>query len=159
VKRAEAMTVSIRQITVDDAEQVARLYAQSAAHLRALGDPTDFRFDADVYRRDGFGARRAFSGVVAVLDDALVGYLLYTFGYDTDRAKRNLFVIDLGVDEQLRGRGIGKALMERATSICRSAGGGELVWAVYERNTSALEFYRRVGGETITELQFMTLGV
>lgn len=154
-----AMNPSIRPITPDDAEHIERLYAQSAAHLRSLGDRTDFRFNAQAYRRDGFGDRPAFSGIVAVLDDEPMGYLLYDFGYDTDRAMRYLVVIDLAVDEQVRGRGIGKALMERAATICRVAGGGELFWAVYQQNTSALEFYEGLGAQAITELRFMTLGV
>jgi ribosomal protein S18 acetylase RimI-like enzyme len=153
------MHLSIRPIAPDDAESVERLYAQSAAHLRSLGDQTDFRFSADVYRRDGFGDRPAFSGVIAVLDEEPVGYLLYTLGYDTDGAMRFLFVIDLAVDEQVRGRGIGRALMERAAAICRDAGGGLLFWAVYAKNQLALEFYRRLGAEAITEGQFMTLTV
>lgn len=154
------MNLSIRPIVPDDAEHIERLYAQSAAHhVQLLGNQSDFRFNAHVYRRDGFGDQPAFSGLVAVLDDEPKGYLLYTVGYDPDRAMRNVFVIDLTVDEQVRGRGIGKALMERAAAICRAAGGGELVWAVYERNTSALAFYEGLGAEAITELRFMTLGV
>jgi ribosomal protein S18 acetylase RimI-like enzyme len=147
----------IRPIAPEDAESVERLYAQSAAHLRSLGDPTDFRFSADAYRRDGFGDRPAFSGVIAVLDEQPVGYLLYTLGYDTDGAMRFLFVIDLAVDEQLRGRGIGRALMDRAAAICRDAGGGLMFWAVYAKNELALEFYRRLGAEPVTDGQFMTL--
>lgn len=151
--------LSIRPITREDAASVERLYAQSAAHLRSLGDQTDFRFTADVYRRDGFGERPAFSGIIAVLDGEPAGHLLYTLGYDTDGAMRFLFVIDLVVDEQARGRGIGKALMERAAALCRGSGGGLMFWAVYAKNQLALDFYRRLGAEAITEGLFMTLAV
>ena len=151
--------LSIRPITRDDAEAVARLYAQSAAHLRSVGDQTDFRFTAETYRRDGFGERPAFSGIIGELDGEPAGMLLYTFGYDTDGAMRFLFVIDLAVDEQARGRGIGKALMERAAALCRDGGGGLMFWAVYAKNQLALDFYRGLGAETITEGVFMTLAV
>ena len=151
--------LSIRPITADDAESVERLYAQSAAQLRSVGDQTDFRFSADVYRRDGFGDRPAFSGIIAVLDAKPAGYLLYTLGYDTDGAMRFLFVIDLAVDEQVRGRGIGRALMEQAAAICRDAGGGLLFWAVHAKNQLALEFYRRLGAQPVTDGLFMTLPV
>jgi ribosomal protein S18 acetylase RimI-like enzyme len=153
------VSLFIRPITVDDAESVERMYAQSAAHLRSLGDQTDFRFNAAAFRRDGFGDRPAFSGVIAVLDEKPVGYLLYTLGYDTDGAMRFLFVIDLAVDEQMRGRGIGRALMDRAAAICRDAGGGLLFWAVYAKNQLALEFYRRLGAQPVTDGRFMTLAV
>ena len=71
----------------------------------SLGDRTDFRFSAEAYRRDGFGDRPAFSGIIAVLDGQPAGYLLYSLGYDTDGATRFLFVIDLAVDE-LKKRGV-----------------------------------------------------
>jgi GNAT superfamily N-acetyltransferase len=154
------LTLSIRPIAPDDGEIIEKLYQQSVAVLRSLGDSSDFRFSARVYRRDGFGDRPAFSGVVAVLDEKLVGYLLYTFGYDTDQSIRNLFVVDLCVDEVVRGRGIGKALMERAAEICRRTGGGELVWAVHAKNHAAIAFYRQLGADFIVDdLRFMTLGV
>lgn len=149
----------IRPITREDAAAVERLYAQSAAHLRSVGDRTDFRFNAEIYRRDGFGERPAFSGIVAVLDGEPVGHLLYTLGYDTDGAARFLFVIDLAVDEQARGRGIGRALMEQARALCRDAGGGLMFWSVYRNNQLALDFYRGLGAEAITEGVFMTLPV
>ena len=149
----------VRPITPDDAASVERLYAQSAAHLRSIGDQTDFRFDAEAYRRDGFGDRPAFSGMVAVLDGNVVGHLLYTFGYDTDAAARFLFVIDLAVDEQARRRGVGRALMQRAAALCREAGGTSLFWAVHGNNELALGFYRGLGAERITHAHFMTLDV
>jgi ribosomal protein S18 acetylase RimI-like enzyme len=151
--------LSIRQLAPADAADMERLYGQSAAHLRALGDPTDFQFNGDIFRRDGFGPRAAFSGVGAVLDGRLVGYLLYTFGYDTDRAVRYLFVIDLLVDGQARRQGVGKALMAKAATLCREAGGSELFWAVHQRNEMALSFYRKLEAEEVTDLRFMRLKV
>ncbi|MCA9995037.1 MAG: GNAT family N-acetyltransferase [Anaerolineales bacterium] len=150
---------AIRPIQREDAPEMARLHAQSAAYLRALGDDTDFQFNAQIYLRDGFGDNPAFSGFCAVLGNQLVGYLLYNWGYDTDRALRYLFIIDLLVDEQQRQSGIGKALMNHAAAFCREMGGAELFWAVYDKNELALNFYNRLGAEEITDLRFMRLKV
>lgn len=149
------MTLIIRPATLDDAEAVGQLMAQSADYLRVLGDTTDFKFTAESYRRDGFGPNPAFVGLVAAVDDEIVGHLLYHFGYDTDRAMRLLHVIDLMIRQDKRGQGIGKALMLRAAEICREAGTSEMVWAVYKPNRSAAEFYERLGAEYIEELYFM----
>ena len=154
-----ANNLIIRSATIADAFSVGQLYAQSAAYLRNLGDTTDFQFNAQVYLRDGFGANPAFVGIVALLDQQMVGYLLYNFGYDTDRALRYLFVLDLLVDENCRGHGIGRALMGRAAEICREQGGAELFWAVYAKNKAALAFYQRLGAEELSDLCFMTLKV
>ena len=153
------MSVSIRPLTAQDATDVEALHDQLVAHHRSLGDETEFRFDATTYLRDGFGENPAFRGIGAVLDGELVGYLLYAFEYDTDRASRYLFVLDLLVDEAARHRGIGRALMNSASSLCREAGGRDLVWAVHEKNEAALTFYRRLGAEEISELRFMRLPV
>ena len=149
----------IRPIQLEDADEMARLHAQSAAYLRALGDDTDFQFNAQRYRQDGFGDNPAFSGFCAVLGHHLIGYLLYNWVYDTDRALRYLFVIDLLVDEAWRQSGIGKALMNHAATVCREAGGAELFWAVYDKNEMAFAFYNRLGAETIKDLRFMRLKV
>ena len=153
------MSFTLRPLTLDDAEAVAALYQQSAAYLRALGDDTDFQFSAQVYRRDGFGPQAAFAGLGAVLDEHLVGYLLYNFGYDTDRAMRYLCVLDLLVDEAHRRKGIGQALMQHVAVICRAAGGQELCWAVYAKNEAALRFYHRLGAEEIADLRYMRLAI
>ena len=150
---------TIRPIAPEDAERVGRLYAQSAAHLRSLGDQTEFRFTADAFRRDGFGKAAAFSGIVALVDGEVAAHLLYTFGYDTDSATRFMFVIDLAVDECFRRRGLGRALMQRAATICRDGGGGFLFWAVYAANQLALDFYRDLGAESVNGGVFMTLAV
>ena len=149
------MTLIIRPATLDDAEAVGQLMAQSADYLRALGDTTDFKFTAETYRRDGFGPNPAFAGLVAVVEGEIAGHLLYHFGYDTDRAMRLLDVIDLMVRQDKRGQGIGKALMLRAAEICREASVSEMVWAVYKPNRSAAEFYERLGAEYIEDLYFM----
>lgn len=149
------MTLTIRPAVPGDAPSIGQLMAESAAYLRALGDTTDFKFTAETYLRDGFGPNSAFSGLVAVVDGEVVGHLLYHFGYDTDRAMRLLYVIDLMVRENRRSQGIGKALMLQAAKLGREAGVSELVWAVYKPNKLAAEFYERLGAEYIDDLYFM----
>src|SRR5512135_721585 len=104
------MNVSIRQSTADDAEAIGRLAAEFQAYLRSLGDKTRFDWGASKYLRDGFGENPAFEGLVAETESGVVGYLLYHFGYDTERGQRLMHVIDLYVRESFRRRGIAKAL-------------------------------------------------
>lgn len=145
----------IRAATASDAAAVGELAQQLAAYLRSLGDPTDFRFNAEAYLRDGFGPQPAFAGLVAEVAGRVVGYLLYHFGYDTDRAVRLLHVIDLYVHEDGRGQGVGGALMRAAVQRCREAGGRELFWAVYAPNQLAATFYERLGARYTKDLKFM----
>jgi GNAT superfamily N-acetyltransferase len=149
------VNATIHTATVDDADAIGELAKEFSVYLRALGDRTPIEFTAEAYRRDGFGPHAAFSGLVAELDDEVVGYLLYHFGYDTDRAMRLMFVIDLYVQETKRRRGIGEALMRVAAQICREAGGRELIWSVFMPNKLAFQFYERLGARYVQELKFM----
>jgi GNAT superfamily N-acetyltransferase len=146
----------IRPATPDDAAAIGQLAADFADYLRGLGDTTNFQFSAETYLRDGFGPNPAFAGIVAESGGQVIGYLLYHFGYDVDRATRLLHVIDLYVREDRRSQGAGRALMAEAARICRAGGGSELFWAVYIPNTLAARFYERLGAHWIEDLKFMT---
>src|SRR5215813_13326382 len=115
------MAFTIRPALAGDAQSVGRLAGDFADYLRSLGDPTEFKLTAEAYLRDGFGPSPAFSGLAAEETGRVIGYLLYHFGYDSDRAARNLHIADLYVDRPARKRGVGKALMVRAASIARDA--------------------------------------
>lgn len=153
------MPLIIRACIPEDAPEIERLYLQSVAHLQSLGDTDDFLFSAEVYVRDGFGANPAFAGLVAEAGEQLLGYLLYQMNYDTDAAARSLFILDLAVDEAARRQGVGRALMDAAADLCRSLGGSELVWAVYNKNQLAFDFYLSLGAKPLTELTWMHLAV
>jgi ribosomal protein S18 acetylase RimI-like enzyme len=152
------MALTIRAAAVADAESVGKLARQFAGYLRSLGDTTDLRFTSETYLRDGFGSKPSFAGLVAEIDGKVIGYLLYHFGYDSDSATRNLHIVDLYVDLEVRKRGAGRALMTAAARIAREGGAQELVWAVYNVNASATAFYERLGAQRITDLFFMKLG-
>lgn len=147
----------IRDITPDDAEPLARMWADFGRYLRNLGDTDEQNFGIDAILRDGFGPDPAFSGIIAERDGKPCGYLLYHFGYDIDRAMRLMFVIDLWVDTPARRHGIGRALMREAAARCRARGAGELLWAVFTPNRLAIDFYERLGAEFLKSLKFMHL--
>jgi ribosomal protein S18 acetylase RimI-like enzyme len=147
----------IRDITPEDAEPLARMWADFSRYLRALGDTDEQNFGVDAILRDGFGPDPAFSGIIAEREGTPCGYLLYHFGYDVDRAMRLMFVIDLWVDTAARRHGIGRALMAEAAARCRARGGRELLWAVFAPNRLAIDFYQRLGAEFLKSLKFMHL--
>ncbi len=145
----------IRAAMADDAEAIGELARQFAVYLRLLGDTTNFQFDAGTYLRDGFGPNPALSGLVVEIDGQVIGYLLYYFGYDVDRAIKLLHIADLYVHERARINGVGRALMREAANICRQKGGTELEWAVFASNKLAAEFYERLGAEYIDDMKYM----
>jgi GNAT superfamily N-acetyltransferase len=147
----------IRHCEPADAKAVGALALEFQSYLRSLGDQTEFAWGAAEFLRDGFGDHPAFEGLVAEVDSGIVGYLLYDFGYDTDRGQRLLYVIDLYVAEACRRQGIGRALMDRAVQMGRARGAELLLWPVYEPNKLAVRFYEKLGARPIEGLRFMSL--
>jgi ribosomal protein S18 acetylase RimI-like enzyme len=149
----------IRPALACDAQSIGNLARQFASYLSELGDLTDFKLTTHAYLRDAFGTKPGFAGLVAEDQGKVIGYLLYHFGYDSDRAARNMHVVDLYVDRAARNQGVGKALMARAAGIARETGADEMIWSVYQSNTIAATFYQKLGAQRITNVFFMKLSV
>jgi len=151
------MPFTIRAARADDAFAIGALARQFADYLRGLGDTSEFRLTAEAYLRDGFGQNPAFAGLVAEADGRVIGYLLYHFGYDSDRAARTLDIADLYVEQTRRNQGVGGALMTHVADVARKAGAEEMVWAVYHANDLATRFYERMGAHRLTDIFLMKL--
>jgi len=149
----------IRAARAEDAFSVGALARQFAEYLRDLGDTSEFRLTAETYLRDGFGEKPAFFGLVAEAEGHAIGYLLYHFGYDSDRAARTLDIADLYVERTQRNQGIGRALMTHAAEIAHDAGAEEMVWAVFHANDLAAGFYESIGAQRVRDIFLMRLNL
>ena len=67
--------------------------------------------------RDGFGAEPKFRCVIAEWDQTPVGFALYFYNYSTFQGRPGIYLEDLFVDPQFRGKGIGKALLLHLAQI------------------------------------------
>lgn len=153
------MSLTIRNLTAEDADAVIAMNAEFVAYLAAMGDPDSQQqhFTKEKYLADGFGPQPAFAGYIAEDETGPLGYLLYCSGYNVDVAQRLFFILDLWVRPNARRKGVGKALMARCAADCRAWGGQRLEWNVYRPNKPAFDFYRSLGGEVIDELVIMSL--
>jgi GNAT superfamily N-acetyltransferase len=116
--------------------------------IRALADYEKLAHevvaDEATLRATLFGAHPAAEVLIAE-DPAPVGFALFFTSYSTFLAKPGLYLEDLFVLPEARGRGIGVALMARLAQIAVERGYGRFEWSVLDWNTPALEFYARLG--------------
>jgi GNAT superfamily N-acetyltransferase len=96
-------------------------------------------------RRHGFGARRYFETLLCERDGAAVGFALYFFTFSTFLARPTLYLEDLFVLPEERGRGTGRALLAALARIAVRRGCGRMEWAVLDWNTPSIGFYERLG--------------
>lgn len=74
-----------------------------------------------------------------------MGFALYFFTYSTFLARPTLYVEDIFVLPELRGKGAGKALLGALARIAVRRGCGRMEWTVLDWNTRAVKFYKRLG--------------
>jgi GNAT superfamily N-acetyltransferase len=98
-----------------------------------------------------FGEPRTAEAVIARVRDEPVGYALWFYTYSTFLGRRGLYLEDLFVKPDWRGRGVGRALLaylarEAAVREC-----GRLEWSVLDWNEPAIRFYKRLGAQPMGE--------
>jgi GNAT superfamily N-acetyltransferase len=135
------MPVAIRPAEAADAATIVRL-VRELAEFERLADQVRIT-EADVLR-DGFGERRCFECLLAEVDGAAVGFVLFLDSYSTFEGRQGIYIEDLYVSEAARGLGIGRRLMARLARIaiereCRRLDLGVLDW------NPARGFYDRLG--------------
>lgn len=98
-----------------------------------------------------FGARPAAEVVLAELAGAPVGFALFFQSYSTFLARPGLYLEDLFVEPDARGRGVGVALMSALARITVARGWGRFEWSVLDWNLPALQFYAALGAAPQSE--------
>ena len=101
--------------------------------------------------RDGFGPNPFYFCLIAEHDKRPAGFALYFFNYSTWLGRPGLYLEDLFVEPEFRGRGIGKALLERVAAIAVEKNCPRLQWEVLDWNTPAIDFYKAMGAEFLDE--------
>jgi GNAT superfamily N-acetyltransferase len=101
--------------------------------------------------RDGFGEQPKFHCLLAEWDGNAAGLALYFFNYSTWKGRAGIFLDDLFVRPEFRGRGIGKALLVEVARIAVAHNCGRYEWLVLDWNTPAIEFYESLGARRMQQ--------
>jgi len=142
--------ITIRIGKKSDLPRVLELVRELAAFERAPHEVTN---TVQNMEEDGFGPHPVFGFFVAEHDDNIVGLSLFYYRYSTWKGKR-IYLEDIIVTEQERGKGIGKLLFERTMRKTLEDGCSGMTWQALDWNKPALDFYRKynskLDGEWIT---------
>lgn len=142
------MATLIRPATAADVKQILAFIHALATYERA---PEAVIATEQDLLRDGFGPRPFFECLMAEHDGRPAGFALYFYNYSTWVGKPGIYLEDLFVFPQLRGLGIGKALLQRVAAVAVEKGLERMQWAVLDWNTPAIDFYAAMGGEFLDE--------
>jgi GNAT superfamily N-acetyltransferase len=147
------MTVSTTSISVRTAEprDVPLLHEM----IRELAD-FEHRLDEVVLETGAlhaalFGPKALVEAVIAEVDGQPAGFALFLHTFSTFRGRPNLYIEDLFVRTTFRRSGIGQALVRHLAQAAVERGCGRLEWSVLTWNAAAIDFYRQLGAEPVTD--------
>ena len=136
------MTVTIRSGEPADVPVIAELI-RGLARYEKLDDQVSMT--EEKLAQALFGERRYAETLLAEDGGEAVGFALFFHNFSTFLAKPGIYLEDLFVSPEHRGKGIGRLLLERLARLAVDRGCGRLEWAVLDWNVEAIRFYERLG--------------
>lgn len=131
--------VNIRTAVKEDCPRLLELIKELAVYER---EPDAVTVSQEHFEESGFGEQPVWWAIVAELDSVVVGFALYYIRYSTWKGQR-MYLEDLIVTEEHRGKGIGKQLLDELIVIARKKGFNGMLWQVLDWNEPAINFYKR----------------
>lgn len=137
------MMLHIRFATIDDVGLIRAMIRELAEYEQELDKVV---ISEQELRRDGFGENPKFRALIAEWKGQPAGYALF-FGYYSTWRGPGLYLEDVFVREQYRGKGIGSALLARVARVAVEERCGAMHWEVLNWNAKAIEIYKGIGAE------------
>ena len=98
-----------------------------------------------------FGAKPSAEVLLALENEEPAGFAVYFFNFSTWLGRPGLYLEDLFVRPEKRGKGYVRALLVRLAQIAQERGCGRMEWAVLDWNDPAIQFYRKLGAQPMDE--------
>jgi GNAT superfamily N-acetyltransferase len=138
----------IRPARVKDVPIILELIRDLATYERAPDEvvATEEQL-TDVF----FGERSVAEVLLAFEGESPVGFAVYFYNFSTWLGRPGLYLEDLFVKPEKRGKGYGRALLVELAKIARDRGCGRMEWAVLDWNEPAIKFYRALGAQPMHE--------
>jgi GNAT superfamily N-acetyltransferase len=146
--------LTIRPATPADIPQILAFIRELADYEK---EPQSAVATHDDLLRDGFGPEKRFRCLMAEYAGLPAGFALFFYNYSTWRGHAGIYLEDLFVRPQYRGKGIGKGLFSEVARIAVAEGCPRFEWAVLDWNTPAIDFYTAAGATPMSEWTTMRL--
>jgi len=139
--------ITIRQATEKDIETIFNFICELAVYEKLRDDVTA---TPEILMESLFVQRQA-EVIIAEEEGRALGFALYFHNFSTFKGKACLYLEDIFVKEEQRGRGIGKMLFKRLAQIAVERGCERFDWAVLDWNKPSIEFYKSLGAFPMDE--------
>jgi GNAT superfamily N-acetyltransferase len=149
-----ASNFSIRAATVVDVPIILELIRALATYERA---PNEVTTTEDQLVDVLFGAKPVAEVLLAFENAIPVGFAVFFHNFSTWLGRPGLYLEDLFIRPEHRGKGYGRALLVDLAKIAHDRGCGRMEWAVLDWNEPAIEFYKKLGAKPLEEWKIFRL--
>ena len=136
---SSGVVISIRKAEKKDCERLMELIHQLAVYEKA---PDAVTTTLDHFEESGFGQNPVWWAYVAEADGIVQGFALYYIRYSTWKGQR-MYLEDFLVNDELRGKGIGKLLFDTLIEEAKEKNFNGIAWQVLDWNEPAINFYKK----------------
>jgi len=133
------MKINIRIAKKEDCARLLELVHELALFERA---PEEVTVTLPEFEDAGFGDKPVWKAFVAEVDGLIVAFAIYYVRYSTWKGCR-MYLEDLIVTEEMRGKGVGKLLFDRLITEAKEMGFNGMTWQVLDWNEPAIKFYKK----------------
>lgn len=142
------MSLQIRKATEADVPVIAWFIRQLAEYEHLIEETV---MTEETLRESLFGSRPAGEVLLAYYQDKPVAFAVFFHNFSTFVGKRGLYLEDLFVIPEMRGKGFGRELLVHLAKIAVERNCGRFEWAVLDWNEPAIEFYKKLGAIPMSE--------
>lgn len=140
--------IHIRPARQGDAGLILSLIRDLASYEKLAHEVVATETDIDIQL---FGAQPRAEALIAEYAGQAVGFALFFHNFSTFLGRPGLYLEDLFVKPEFRGKGFGKQLLAHLARLAVQRGCGRFEWAVLDWNTPAIQFYESLGAKIIAE--------
>jgi GNAT superfamily N-acetyltransferase len=146
--KIDSAKFAIRPADVVDVPIILQLIRDLATYERAPNEVTATEEQlVDVL----FGKKPAAEVLLAFEGETAVGFAVFFHNFSTWLGRPGLYLEDLFVKPEMRGKGYGRALLVDLAKIAQDRGCGRMEWAVLDWNDPAIQFYHKLGAKPMDE--------
>lgn len=145
----------IRRAEKKDCPRLLELVNELAVYEKA---PQEVTVTLAHFEESGFGSNPVWWAFVAEEDNVVLGFALYYIRYSTWKGQR-MYLEDILVTEEARGKGIGQLLMDRLIIEAKEKNFSGITWQVLEWNEPAINFYKKFNASFDPEWVNVSIGL
>ena len=139
---------TIKFATIDDVPLILKFIKELADYEKLLHEVVATE---EILRETLFGEKARAEVVIAYYKNEAIGFALFFHNFSTFLGRPGIYLEDLYVKPEMRGRGFGKALLGYLAKLAKERNCGRLEWWVLDWNKPSIEFYKSIGAKPMDE--------